>query len=89
MSEAMTRMVEGTHVNFLRNITDKRARISTDRMRETPATRDVLRESGMQTADTYIGHGQRKVVQWVDLIPIFKVCALHQGFEGGGRWRKP
>ena len=89
MSEAMTRMAEGTHVNFLRNITDKRARISRDGMQETPATRDVFRESGMQTADTYIGHSQGKVVQWVDLIPIFKVCALYQGLEGGVRWRKP
>ena len=43
----------------------------------------------MNTAATYIGCRQGKVVQRVALRPIFKVCAQEQVFEGGGLRRIP
>ena len=85
----MARILEGTYVGFLQKITGNRARKTTNRMWETPADEEVLRTVGMNTAATYIGCRQGKVVQWVSLRPIFKVYAQEQVFEGGGLRRIP
>ena len=56
---------------------------------DTLADGEVLREDGVQTSATYIGRGQGIVEQWVDLHPIFEVCAQEQGFEEGWWRRRP
>ena len=85
----MARMVEGTHVGFLQKFTGNRSQKTTNRMWETPADEEVLRTVGVNTAATYIGFRQGKVVQRVSLRPIFKVYAQEQVFEGGGLRRIP
>ena len=45
----------------------------------------------MQTVETkrlgeYINKRQETVSEWVDLRPIFEVCAKETGYEGGGRF---
>ena len=50
----------------------------------TPATGEVMGEEGMQFEAMYIGCRQGKVSKWVELIPIFEVCAREKGYEGGG-----
>ena len=67
----------------------KRERRNTYGMWATTGTRDVLRADGMQTAATYIRRSQGTVVQWVDTLLIFKVCAWEKGFEGGGHRSRP
>ena len=52
--------------------------------------REVVRT---QLAMTYIGRLQTIVAQWVELRPLFEVCASGKGYEGGGRrmealWRQ-
>lgn len=71
----MTRMVEGTLVGFLQDITGNRMRRTKNGMWETPAAGGVLRESGMETLATYIGIRQVMVYHWVALLPIFKLFA--------------
>ena len=74
---------------LLRQIIGNRAWRTTDRTWETPASGEVLRADGMQTAATYIFCSHGKVVQWVYLLMIFEVCTQEQGFEGRRRWRRP
>ena len=50
---------------------------------------EVLRASRMRTSATYIVQSQGAVAQWVDLHPIFEVCAREQGFDEGGRQMRP
>ena len=81
-------MVEGNHITSLRNITGKKEHINADGMLETPEAKEVLRESETKTASTYIGRRQGTVAQWMDLRPIFEVCAWEPWFVGGGRrWK--
>ena len=59
----------------------------------TPETGEVLNVARRQTASTYIGCRKGGVAHWVSLKTIFEICALNQGFEGGGRrgkllWQK-
>ena len=79
MLEAMTRMVELTHVVLLRYITGKRAWRNTDRTWETPLAREVLKANGIHTAATYNGHRQGALTQWMIQQPIFEVYAQDKG----------
>ena len=49
----------------------------------------MLRVAAMKKEATYIGIRQGIVAHYVDLRPIFEVCAWEQGFEGGWWWIKP
>ena len=80
--EAMKSMVEVSHVVLLRQINRKRASRTKYCTWETPAASEMLRETKMKTADTYIGCSQGMVSQYVALHPIFEVCEHHQCFEG-------
>ena len=53
MSEEVTRIVEGNHVLFIRQITGIRVQRTTDITWETPAAGEVLKSSGIHTAATY------------------------------------
>ena len=56
----------------------------------TPEAGCVQESAGMQSAATYISHRQGAVAQWVELIPIFEVCAREKGYnEGGGGQEVP
>ena len=44
--------------------------------------------SRTQSAMIYIGIRQATVAQWVALCPLFEVCAMGKGCEGGGRRRE-
>ena len=73
---------------LLRQIIGNRAWRTTDRTWATPASGEVLRADGMQTAATYIFCSHGKVVQWVYLQLMFFSTQEH-GFKGGRRRRKP
>ena len=85
----MMRMVESNHVGFLSQITGEWAIQKAKGSWETPATKEVLRAVGMQSAVTYIDRRQAKVAQGVALRPILEVCARETGYEGGDRKRHP
>ena len=87
--EMMTSTVEVNHISFLKQIMGDMAQRNIEGTWVTPASGEVLREYGDQTAATYIRRRQVTVVQWVDLIPIFEVCAQEQGFKRGGQQRRP
>ena len=72
MSESTVKKVYGTHVGFQRQVVGKRARRSPYGVWETG---EVLRAAGIQTTATYIGRIQGMVARWVNIRPIFKLCA--------------
>ena len=90
-STISTLLVKCVLKGFLRHITGKRVRRNLDGVWVILAMGGVLASSGMQLVATYIGRSQGGVAQWVDLIPIFEVCARGKGCEGmgGGGQRKP
>ena len=49
----------------------------------------VLPAPGINPIKTSIGKRQATVSEWVDLRPIFEVCAKETGYEGGGRLWEP
>ena len=59
--EAMTKIVEGTQVGFLRKIQGKRSQRTTHKAWATLVTGEVLQEFGIHTSATYIGCRQLKV----------------------------
>ena len=87
--EMMTSTVEVNHISFLKQIMGDKAQRNIEGTWVTPASGEVLREYGAQTAATYIRRRQVTVAQWVDLIPIFEVFAQEQGFKRGGQQRRP
>ena len=59
----------------LRHITGKRARQLGYRAWEMPGLVGVREAAGMQLLMKYIGIHQATVPQWVELRPLFEVCA--------------
>ena len=70
----MTKRVEGTHTEFLRLITGKRARRLGYGTWETLGTEVVRESAGTQLARIYIEMRQANLAQWVVLRSIFEVC---------------
>ena len=52
-------------------------------------TEAFLQEFGTRTIWTYVDGLQAKVAKWVSARPVFDVCAIYTGYEGGGRLRAP
>ena len=71
----MERMVEGTQRGVLSQIKGKQARWNADGALVTPRSEIVREAAVIQSAMTYIGTRQVTVAQWVELWPIFEVCA--------------
>ena len=86
--DSMAKRVEGTHTEFLRLITGKRARRLGDGTWEIPGTEGVREASVIQSMRIYIEQRQATVGQWVALRPLFEVCERETGFKGGGRRRE-
>ena len=80
---AMEAKVEGSHTEFLRQITEKRAWWIEDGMWEMSGAEVVQEAVVMQSLMDYIGRRQATVVQWVVLRPIFEVCAGEKDYERG------
>ena len=70
-SESMVKRVEGTHTEFLRLITGKRARQLGDGTWETQGTEGVQEALGTQLARIYLEQRQATVEHWVALRPLF------------------
>ena len=47
----------------------------------------VLQGAGTQPLRKYADRRQVTVAEWVTLQPIFDVCKINNGYEGGGRLR--
>ena len=86
--EATDKKVEGSHMDFLRQITGKRARWIVDRTWETPGAGVVREAAGTQSDMTYICRQHATVAQWVALRPISKVCAGEKGYKWDGHRRE-
>ena len=80
--------IEGTHTEFLQEITGKRAKQLEDGTWEMPGAEGIREAAGTWSERTYIERRQETVAQWVALRPLFQVCAKETGYEGGGRRRK-
>ena len=87
LSDVTIRVVEGIHVEFLKNSTGKRSLHQGDGTWETTVLEEVLQETGIQSASNYICPWQVMVAQWMELRPIVEVCASETGYEGGG-WKQ-
>ena len=84
----MAKRIEGTHTEFLINITGKRAKQLVDGTGEIPGAEGIQEAAGTQSARIYIERRQATVAQWVALRPLFEVCKRYTRYEGGGRRRK-
>ena len=82
-------MVEGPHLGFFHQISEKRERRHSDGAWETPAAEEVIRAAGTQLAAKYIGRLQETVAQWVALHTLLEVCTCETGYDGGVRKRQP
>ena len=71
-------------------ITGKRAEKLGDDTWETLRAEGIQEEVGTQLDRIYIERRQKTVVQWVELRPLFEVCAREIGYEGrrGGAKRR-
>ena len=89
----MYRNLEGVHVGFLRQVMGKTSKRQMDRTWRSAEAASVIKETGTKTLRMYIDKCQEKVVEWVELSPIFEVSDRETGYEGGGRrqelwWRQ-
>ena len=82
----MSRKLEGLQVGFLRQLTGNKATQHGGRTWRSAAEARVLKESCTHTLGTYIDKIQATVAEWVELIPILKVCNMDTVYEGGGRY---
>ena len=71
MFNATIRIVGGTHIILLRDITGNSLWRNIYGTWATPTTREMLKSSGMYTSFIYIGRRQGAVAQWVVLRLIF------------------
>ena len=51
---------------------------------ETTASEELLRLEWMKLVAEYIGQRQVTVSQWVDLLPLLKICVRGTGYKRGG-----
>ena len=80
----MENRIEGTHMDFLQMITEKRAKLLKDGTRETPGSEGIIDAEVTQLTRIYIEKRKATVVQWVALRLLFEVCM----WDTGGRSRK-
>ena len=73
-------------MGFLRQLTGNTATQHGGRTWRSAAEARVLKESCTHTLGTYIDKIQATVAEWVELIPILKVCNMDTVYEGGGRY---
>ena len=84
LSASMAKRIEGTHTDFLRMITGKRAKKLEDGTWKTPGAEGIREAAGTQSDRIYIERRQATMEQWVALRPLFGVCSMETGYEGGG-----
>ena len=76
-------------MRFLRQVVGNMAKRQWYRNFRRVAANSVLKEEGNERLRAYIDKSQTTVMDWVLLIPIYKVCDREVGYEGGGRRRDP
>ena len=81
--------LEGAHLIFLRQVTQKQERQRRDGSRHKVTEEAVLQGAGTQSLRTYVDRRQATVAEWVALRPIFDVSVRETGYEGGGRLLVP
>ena len=80
---------EVVHVEFLRQLTGKKARRLENKTWRKEMLDSVLQAEGKKSLRDYINKRQAAVADWVDLCPIFEVCAKETGYKGWGRLKDP
>ena len=73
-------------MGFMRQVTGKKARRLGDDNWRKEGPESVLQASGTEPLRDYINKRQVMVAEWVDLQPIFEVCAKEIGYEVGGKF---
>ena len=72
--ETMSQRIEGDHVIFLRQVTNKQEKRRRDASWRQVPEEEVLLGAGNQTLRTYVARWQATVEEWVATRPIFDVC---------------
>ena len=85
---SIEKRIEGTHTYFLQMIMEKRAKKFGDGSWETPVAEGIRKAAVTHSDRIYTEQRQATIAQWVELRPLFEVCARKKGYEGGGRRRK-
>ena len=83
LSESMAKRVEGTHTEFLRMITGKRAGRLGDWTWETPWAKVVQEAAGTQLASIYIEQRKAKWRSGWSYVPYFRCVKGIQGTKEG------
>ena len=86
LTAALIKNLEGVHVGFLQEVTDKMALRIWDNKWKKEGEYSVIQEAGTRHLRKYINKSQEKVAELVDLRPIFEVCVKDMGYEEGGRF---
>ena len=85
LSAPMMQRLEGAHVSFLRQVTQKQATQRRDGSWRQMTAEAVLQGAGTQSLRTYVDRRQATVADWLALRPIFDIFARETGYERGGR----
>ena len=85
LSAPMMQILEGAHVGLLRQVIVKQEIWRRDGSWRQVMEKVVLQGAGTQPLRTYLDRRQVTFSDWVALRPIFDVCAIETGYEGGGR----
>ena len=67
----------------------KKENLLRDRSWRQVSAKKVLQGAGTQPFQTYMDRIQATVAEWVDLWPIFDICARNTGYEEGRRLQVP
>ena len=84
---SIAKSIEGTHTEFLKIVTGKRAKQLGYGIWESPGTEGIKEAEVTQSDSIYIQQRQATVAHWVALRPLFEVCVRETRHEGGG-WRR-
>ena len=83
----MLNKLKGLHVGFLQQVTGMKARRIGGKTWTKEGPYRVLRVAGTKLLQEYIENRQVTLAEWVDLRPIFEVCAKETGYKGGEKLR--
>ena len=79
LTAAMLHKIEGFHISFLRKVTGMKAQRLGDKTWQQEGVEKVLQAAWTKPLQDYTNMRQARVVEWVDLQTIFKVCANNTG----------
>ena len=89
LTETMIQRLEVAHMIFLKQVTRKQETRRRDGSWRQVTSEAVIQVTGTQMLREYMYRRQATVAEWVAPRPIFYLCAIETGYEGGGGLRVP